>query len=82
MRTIFKSGNDLEYIADMMARMYRAKDLLHIAAPTFAPLRLALKQEIKVLSVVPFILQYRQVATYFTFMAVFRLIKKFEDTKY
>jgi len=37
-RTIFKSDNDFEYIADIIARRYRAKDLLHIAAPTSAQL--------------------------------------------
>jgi len=42
-RKKFKSGNDLEHSADMIARMYRAKDLLNTAAPAFAPLGLVLR---------------------------------------
>jgi hypothetical protein len=81
--TIFKSGNDLVCSADMITRKYSAKDLLHIAAPTSAPLDLTeTEARNKSPSFVPFILQYQEVATYFPFMAIFHLIQYLKDTKY
>jgi hypothetical protein len=82
-RTIFKSGNDMEYSADMSERRYRTRDLLHIAAPTSALLGLTNTETgNKNLSFVRFIIQYQEVATYFPFMTIFRLIQYLEDTKY
>jgi len=82
-RTIFKSGNDMEYSADMIDKRYRAKDLLHIAAPTSATLGLTeIDAGNKCRSFVRFIIQYQEVTTYFSFIAIFRLIQDLEDTKY
>jgi len=82
-RMKYKPGNDMEYSADMISRRYRAKDLLNLAAPTSAPLGLTETEEgSESLGFIRFIIQYQEVATYFPFMAIFRLIQYLEDTRY
>jgi hypothetical protein len=81
-RTVFKSGNDMEYRSDMIARMCRAKRPTKHSGVHICTSRLGTEAGNKSPSVFPFMLQCQEVATYFPFMAVFRLIQGLEDTKY